>query len=446
MLSRRHFLIGSPGAVAALAARARAETGPDGFIVLRAAPGQARLFGPDRPPVPVWGFGGAVPGPVIRVRRGEEVKLRLVNGLNEPTAIHWHGVRLANPMDGAPPLTQAPVAPGASFDYRFVVPDAGTFWYRAHLPHQQERGLYGALIVEEPAPPPVDRDRVVVFADWQTIDGKLDEAPRAQRDAQGAAGGSGQSGHFTVNGAPSLDIAVRTHERLRLRFVNASAMRVMRARIDGHRVLVMALDGQPAEPFVARDGVVVLGPGNRADVFIDAVREPGSIAPVTFEHDGGETVLARLIYESSGPARAAPPGEPKPLPANSLPARMNFSRALRVTLPIESGTGIIGGNVAIGGKVAAGGGPPLFTAERGRTVVMALENRSTAHAVHLHGHHVRLLDRLDDGWKPYWLDTVLVRERETARIAFVADNPGRWLIEQHALDRPAAATAWFGVT
>jgi FtsP/CotA-like multicopper oxidase with cupredoxin domain len=85
------------------------------------------------------------------------------------------------------------------------------------------------------------------------------------------------------------------------------------------------------------------------------------------------------------------------------------------------------------------------SSEASRTVVIALDSRSTAHAVHVHGHHFRLLDRLDDGWKPYWLDTVPVGPRETARIAFVADNPGRWLIEQHALDGPGAATAWFQV-
>jgi FtsP/CotA-like multicopper oxidase with cupredoxin domain len=89
---------------------------------------------------------------------------------------------------------------------------------------------------------------------------------------------------------------------------------------------------------------------------------------------------------------------------------------------------------------------PLFSAARGRTVVMAIDNRdAVAHVVHLHGHHFRLLDRLDDGWKPYWLDTVAVERRETARIAFLADNPGRWLIEQQAIDGPAAGVNWFEV-
>jgi FtsP/CotA-like multicopper oxidase with cupredoxin domain len=122
-----------------------------------------------------------------------------------------------------------------------------------------------------------------------------------------------------------------------------------------------------------------------------------------------------------------------PLPANPLPVRMNFSGALRVTLPI--------GDAPVPSPQS-----PLFTATRGRTVMMALHNRDAGeHVVHLHGHHFRLLDRLDDGWKPYWLDTIVVPRRQTTRIAFVADNPGRWLIETQALDGSPAATTWFAV-
>jgi FtsP/CotA-like multicopper oxidase with cupredoxin domain len=400
MLSRRHVLLGSGCALAAVATPARSETAPDGVTLLRASRA---------------GFNGAVPGPVIRARRGDEVKVRLVNGLDEPTTLHWHGVRVPNAMDGGVPLAGTPVAPGGSFDYRFQVPDAGTFWYRAALRAHQESGLYGALIVAEPDPPPVDQDRVLVFGDRRS-------SPDGTRQ-------------FTLNSATALDIAVRPNERLRLRFVNASATQLMNARIDDHRVVVMALDGEPGEPFVSRDGRITLGPGNRADVFVDATLAPGSIALITFAQDGGEAPSVRIVYGET-PARGAPLGEPAPLPANPLPARMNFSRALRIVLPIESD------NPAAPARMP----PALFSAERGRTVVMALDNRDRgAHVVHVHGHHFRLLDRLDDGWKPYWLDTIVVPGRQTARIAFVADNPGRWLIEQHTLDGPAAGVNWFEV-
>jgi FtsP/CotA-like multicopper oxidase with cupredoxin domain len=398
LLSRRHVLLGSGSALAAIATRGGAETEPD-LTVLHAT---------------AAGFNGAVPGPAIRVRRGDEVKVRLVNGLDEPTALHWHGVRVPNPMDGGVQLAGRPIAPGASFDYRFQAPDAGTFWYRAARRAQQESGLYGALTVEEPAPPPVDQDHLLIFGDRPS-----------SRDG---------TREFTLNGLAAFDIAVRSNERLRLRFVNAGKQ-AMNARVEDHRVIVMALDGEPAEPFASRDGRIVLGPGNRADAFIDATLAPGSVAAIRFTQGGGEPPVVRIVYREML-ARSAPLGEPTPLPANPLPARMNLSRALRVTLPIES---------ANAGPFAPLP-PPLFSAERGRTVVVALDNRDTAaHVVHLHGHHFRLLDRLDDGWKPYWLDTLVVEGRQTARIAFVADNPGRWLIEQHALDGPAAGENWFEV-
>jgi FtsP/CotA-like multicopper oxidase with cupredoxin domain len=164
--------------------------------------------------------------------------------------------------------------------------------------------------------------------------------------------------------------------------------------------------------------------------------------------ESGAPPTVRLVY-SAAPARSAPLGAPAPLPANPLPERMNLARAVRVTLPIE-------------GRRAAPIAPPqtdqsltsppqlrpqaLFTAERGRTVVMAIDNRDAGvHAVHVHGHHFRLLDRLDDGWKPYWLDTLPVAPGKIVRIAFVADAPGSWRIESHALGSAAVSEHWFEV-
>jgi FtsP/CotA-like multicopper oxidase with cupredoxin domain len=135
-------------------------------------------------------------------------------------------------------------------------------------------------------------------------------------------------------------------------------------------------------------------------------------------------------------ALPAPRGRLAALPDNSLPQKIELAGAQRVELTIP------------GKPIGADFGPPLFSVKRGRAVVLALANRgATAATVHVHGHSARLLDRMDDGWKPFWLDTVLVPARETARIAFVADNPGKWLIEGRALDQPGLAqfAAWFVV-
>jgi len=198
---------------------------------------------------------------------------------------------------------------------------------------------------------------------------------------------------------------------------------------------VMAIDGQPAEPFLARDSRVAFGPGNRIDFFIDAALAPGSTASIFLETDKGEMALARLVYDPGAPARPAPLPDPKPLPANALPERMDFRGAFRSDVPL-------------GGTSSSLEGKPLFSVKRGRTVMLALINKTAvAQGVHLHGHHFRLLDRLDDGWKPFWLDTGMVPKMDTWRIAFVADNPGKWAIQSRPLEQQGdSAAAWFEVT
>jgi FtsP/CotA-like multicopper oxidase with cupredoxin domain len=399
ILSRRWFLAGAATACLALPASPRAQT--DGFRVLRARADA-------RPPT--WSYDGSVPGPTLRLKRGEELRVRLVNELPEPTTIHWHGVRLANSMDGVAHLTQPPVAPGASFDYRFAPPDAGTFWYYA--PGHVDRGLHGALVVEEGQPVGVDRDIVLAFG-----------VPREQ----------GADGLVLVNGSMRPNIPVKAGERLRLRLINATRTRGLAVRVGGHSAWVMAIDGQPAEPFLARDRVA-LAPGSRVDLFIDALREPGATSPLLAGFRD-EQAIAQLLYESTGDARAAPRPDPLPLPANPLPARIDLKSSLKVELALGSA------------KPLDPAGPPRFTVRRGRAVTLALRNPTGhPHAVHLHGHHFRRLDRLDDGWKPFWLDTLVVGE-QIERIAFVADNPGKWLLHSRRLEHTDADMAvWFAVT
>src|SRR5581483_5434364 len=129
-----------------------------------------------------------------------------------PTRVHWHGVRLANAMDGTA-LTQAAIEPGGSFDYRFAPPDAGTFWYHPLRRAQQDSALYGLLIVDEKTPPEVERDVALIV-----------DRPEAG---------------FTANGLTTLDIPVATNERLRLRLLNAARDRFVSLRLDRHPVTVI---------------------------------------------------------------------------------------------------------------------------------------------------------------------------------------------------------------
>jgi FtsP/CotA-like multicopper oxidase with cupredoxin domain len=365
-----------------------------------------------------------VPGPPLQVRRGEELRIRLVNELAEPTAVHWHGVRLSNAVDGTPPLTQSPVAPGESFDYRFSAPDAGTYWYHPpdgiHASDRRRHELYGALIVTEAEPVDVDRDLTLILAAPSATDG----APisPSQDDAP-----------VTVNGATSFDIGARANERLRLRLINATDDRIIGLHVVGLRTFVVATDGEPAEPFAAREGRLLLGPGNRIDVFVDCTLAPGATAPILIDGRKADFPIARIVCDAGAANRSAPRDEPKALPPNPLPERMDFPAALRFDTAI--------GRTAA--RETGHGTAPLFTVKRARTVLLGISNPTSENKyIHLHGHHFRLLDARDDGWKPFWLDTLPIAAGSSVRIAFVADNSGKWRI-----DGVAGETAgWFEVT
>ena len=415
-VSRRCLLVGAGIAIAGCGLPRRGHTqttAADGFRLLRA---DAARGGGDAAPSArsALRYDGTLPGPMLRVRRGEELRVRLINGLADPTIVHWHGVRVANAMDGVPQLTQPAVAPGASFDYRFRAPDAGTFWYHAATGSEIDRGLHGALIVEETQAVAVDRDIVLLLG-----------TPDAAGDTTGSV---------LVNGSVRPDLAVRSGERLRLRLINASAARDLALRLEGHAAWVMAIDGQPAEPVLAREGRVRLGPGNRIDLFVDAAHAAGTVAPLLAGVGEGQPV-ARLVYEPGGDASAARRAAPLPLPPNPLPSRIDLGSSLKAHVSLADA------------RPLDPAGAPLFSVRRGRAVTLAVRNASgRPWAVHLHGHHFRLLDRLDDGWKPFWMDTLVVGA-QTERIAFVADNAGKWLIGCRMLEHPdTEAGVWFAVT
>jgi FtsP/CotA-like multicopper oxidase with cupredoxin domain len=155
-ISRRRLLLAG-GAVAAVSlapAILRQAWAAEPTHRLTPGPGRVRLVGDEYPETTVWAYDGRVPGPEIRVRQGDRLRIAVTNALAEETTVHWHGVRLPNAMDGVPHMPQPPIASGETFTYEFDAVDAGTFWYHQHMhSHEQVgRGLYGALIVEEQKP------------------------------------------------------------------------------------------------------------------------------------------------------------------------------------------------------------------------------------------------------------------------------------------------------
>ncbi len=413
MLDRRDVL---GGLVATLGVIGRAEAATPAPLVLEAKPDQA-----------VLAYGGSMPGPLIRIRKGEVVAVTLENGLEQPTTLTWHGVRVANAMDGVGGLTQPAVPPGGSFGYRFTPPDSGTFWYHPHATpraaEQSGRGLHGVLIVDEAEPPAVDDDILVVLGDaW------LDPAAAV-----------------TINGqATPLSRAVRPGARLRLRLVNACPSRIAIVSVVGAVPSVIAVDGQPSELFRPAGGTVPIGPGERFELMLDMPAEAGARVGLVLRGGAeGHGDLPLLAVTATGTPVAAHPPIAK-LPANPLlPQRIALERASRHDVSIAAAGG---GRWSVNG-VEAMPARPLFSVARGTPVTLTLRNGSDlVQPLHVHGHCWRLLHDLDDGWDPYWRESVLLAPGKTKHVAFVADNPGRWALVSGDLRRQdAGLSTWFEV-
>ena len=383
---------------------------------------------PEGPATPIW----ALQGPELGFGRGETAEIAFANELPVPTLLDIRGL---DGVAAAEPLTgRAPLATGAKETLKLPLRHAGTYLCGLGLlgDGQARPSQARALVVRESQPVAVDRDEVVLIEDWRIRADGIAVAPGTDPEDSTPV--------QTINGRPSFDLSARSNERVRLRFINACQRTVFAVKLEGIEVRVMALDGQPAEPFVARNGALVIAPGGRVDVFVDITGTAGTAYPILL-HDGRNArPIGKLTVSNEPPLRPAPLPAAPPLPSNGLPAQIELKSATRIDLAL-------GGPPAEWATPAAFSttSPPAFRAKAGRSVVLALTNRaSIATVFHLHGHHFRLLDRLDDGWKPFWLDTLAVEPGQTQRIAFLAEYPGRYLIEQVATDW--AAPGWCGGT
>ncbi len=418
---------------------------------LSLGPARVPLVGGDGPMTDVWGFDGMVPGPVLRTKQGEPFEVAVENRLREETTVHWHGIRLPNAMDGVPGLTQPPIQPGETFTYRFTPPDAGTFWYHPHADSlvQMGRGLAGALIVEERQPPKVDRELLWVVQDWRLDDDGQIAPGFGNRMEAAMAGRIGNT--VTINGRVPDAIKARAGERLRLRIINAATARILALDFGAHRPLVVALDGQPCGPHSPARGRLLLGPAMRADVILDMTGEPGSRHQVIDDFYGDQLAyaLAEFAYEAT-PLRAHPLDAPVEVPANPLP-EPDLASAEQHEIALQggmmSGPGVMamgGVSWSMNGVSETGDGaadmPPLLTLRRGSTCMLELKNETAWwHPMHLHGHSFRVLSKsaaAADG--AVWGDTVLVPPRERVAVAFVADNPGDWMLHCHVMDHQVA--------
>jgi len=458
-LSRRDFLQAAGGAAGTLALPALALGRPRQDLTLGVFKQQVR---PSGAPTEVWGFNNSVPGPVLRFAQGDKVDLHVVNQLPQVTTVHWHGLRVPNDMDGVPHVTQHPIETGASFDYRYAVEDAGTYWYHPHQSsfEQVPRGLYGAFIVDEPKPVAVDREVI-----WLLADVKLGEDNAQVEDFGRIAdfGAEGRHGNVvTINGTaagPERKLELRPGERVRLRLINGASARIFRLEFSGHSPWIVSFDGQAVPPHPIPGGHLFLAPGQRTDLVVDG-SAPAKSAYSVMDRRGQGAEIARIVY-AGAPVRAKALGRPAAMAPNRL-TEPRLAKATRHFLVFEGGVrgapaiGQVDGRALKVEDIQARHGltwtmnytaqhehalmhEPLFHMARGEHVLLKMINNTNfEHPMHLHGHFFRVLAH---NGKPNplreWRDTVILGPRGSCDIAFVAENVGEWMFHCHILDHAA---------
>ena len=424
-------------------------------------------------------YNGQVPGPTLRLREGERVRITLKNELAEPTTIHWHGVDVPNPMDGVPGITQKPVQPGESFVYEFEARPSGTRWYHTHFAEhkQMDLGLTAPLIIEpaELEPFPFDREYTLVLDDWATGTGRpLPSTREGTEGARGSMGGmmgggmrgmmegmmggrgmggmmgggmmgmGGQTPAYdtmTINGKayPSTEpLHVRKGERVRLRLINASADHTHVIRLADHRLKVTHTDGNPLVQPVEVDAVPI-APSERYDVLFVA-DNPGAWFLYCAEpgHPGAGEQVA-LVYE--GHEGRTPEAPIEGITDLSL-WRYGVGRGRDVlhppsgrerTFDLTLSGGMMRSEVwTINGKRYPNTDP--LRLRKGDWVRVRFNNMSMeAHPMHLHGQSFKVLAvngrRLN---QPIVKDSVDVEAHMgSVTIEFTAHNPGDWFFHCH---------------
>src|SRR5207247_1038845 len=258
-------------------------------------------FAPRRT-IPGFACTGEVPGPTIEANVGDTIEVRLKNSLPQATTVHWHGIRLPADMDGTGAVQRA-VEPGETFTYRFVVPDAGTFWYHSHTneTEQIERGLYGPLIVRGADEPKLDRERVVLLDDL-----KLDAEGNVSPFGDSHEHHAGREGEIRlVNGRqePELEIAGGQVERWRI--VNAANTMYVRLSISGRPFSIIGTDGGLlSEPREAT--AVLVTPGERVELAVGPFEEGEEIAIEALPYDRGQGESERVSFGTLRVGATAP--------------------------------------------------------------------------------------------------------------------------------------------
>lgn len=402
----------------------------------------ASAFGWDIAPgktIQAWGFNGQLPGPALKAKVGDTLVIRVKNDLKESTIIHWHGLRIPSPMDGTDAV-QKPIAPGETFEYRFELPDAGTFWYHSHANEtvQLERGMYGALIVEDETDPVTDGEQVFMFDDMKlTPQGSFTKPawfiPRIMERHDGRQGDT-----LLINGKEKPEIEIHAGQMERWRFINSSSARYVYLYLGGKPFQIIGTDGGLLEnPRTVTK--ILMTPGERIDIVAGPFNEGEQFQMeslpynrVTFLKPKHE-VFATVKVKESRSSRAYIPNilrtiEPLAPQDAAITRKIRFS----VGPSLKNGMNfLVNGNTHVNDK-------PVRV---GELQIWEISNTSLMdHPFHLHGEFFQVIE--ENGEAPEfraWKDTYNLTPRSKVKIAWMPDNrPGMWMYHCHILEHHEA--------
>ncbi|MCM3270857.1 multicopper oxidase family protein [Paenibacillus elgii] len=409
--------------------------------------------------LPVWTFNNSVPGPQIRVKQGDTVKINLKNQLPEPVTIHWHGVPVPNAMDGIPGVTQNAVQPGQSFMYEFKADVPGTYWYHSHQDsvNQLDRGLYGSFVVEGKNEEKVDRDYTLMLDEWMSS-GEMPGMNMSGGNMSGMDHSTMNMGHdmsmydlYTINGkSGSLvdQLPVKQGDKVRIRLINAGYLS-HQIHLHGHEFKVIATDGQPINNSdILKDNVINIAPGERYDIEFVA-NNPGKWL---IEDHGNNAAIkgmkATIAYEGAA-AGSDKANESEKLAAVDMSrygqaGKANFTLDQKYTLEYTMNLNTEMKNEEMGYTINGKTFPETepINVKKGDTVKVRLVNNSKTddHPMHLHGHFFQVLSKNGKPLEgsPLMKDTLNLKPGDEYVVAFEAANEGNWMFHCHDLHHASA--------
>jgi FtsP/CotA-like multicopper oxidase with cupredoxin domain len=388
--------------------------------------------------ITAWGFNNQVPGPVISAKKGDTLVVRFQNNLPEATMVHWHGIRVPANMDGTGEMQQ-PILPGDSFEYRFIVPDAGTFWYHSHQNEtvQMEKGMYGAIVIKADSDPVFDNDRVLVIDDMNLKhNGEFKQLGLVGRWIERHDGREGSTN--LINGKELITLDMNAGQTERWRFVNAASARYFKLSLDGKPFKVIATDGGLLE-YARTVTTLLITPGERFDIAVGPFNEGEEFSLSSLPYNRVTMRKAKLQKYATVLVK-----ERKDSVAN-LPERLSEIASLaspdiqvnrKVNLSVDpSFKNVIDFRI---NRKMHGMDEPVRV---GELQVWEISNSSLMdHPFHLHGFFFQVLEENGKAAEyKAWKDTCNLKPRSTIKIAWMPDNrPGMWMYHCHIIEHHAA--------